>query len=316
MVKEGLLMENKEPTQEEVIKLLEIFSEEKDSDGVDRLAKMALKVINDLRQQVSGYAADQEVWMSGYQGSQKEIEKLESTVEAVSGERDKYKGLYEEMYRKYSEVSDKEYNIKAVKEDRDSYLNKCLGLQKQLDDEKKLHELAKAFHNEKCAEFDSLCYEHNKLLADMGSLAESNKKKDKDISDMSMIIKAHKYCVGPVHCQNCSDREEKLAERVKELEEENTVLANRLAEVPDPFPCKVGSGCEAAGSGCYTCPNNRYRQYDQKVWVQKILSEMKTWVLLHGKDKTTDSFGERGLLFFEAFGKMFEEFKKRYEVEE
>lgn len=244
------------------------------------------------------------------------IKSQKAGIEQLMEELNKYKGLYEEMYRKYSELADKEYNIKAVKEDRDNYLNKCLDLQKQLEDEKKLHELAKAFHNEKCAEFDSLCHSHNKLMSEMSSLAESNKKKDEDLSNMSMIIKAHKYCVGPVHCRNCSDREDKLAERVKELEEENTALANSLAEVPDPFPCKVGSGCEAAGSSCYTCPNNRYSQYDQKVLVQKILSEMKTWVLLHGKDKTTDSFGERGLLFFEAFGRMLEEFKKRYEVEE
>ena len=42
----------------------------------------------------------------------------------------------------------------------------------------------------------------------------------------------------------------------------------------DPFPCKMGSGCEAAGQGCYDCPNNRYREQIVKDTAKEILDEL------------------------------------------
>ena len=53
----------------------------------------------------------------------------------------------------------------------------------------------------------------------------------------------------------------KFLDKVNEnelLQKEISRLHGELAKVPDPFPCKVGSGCESAGEGCYTCQNNRY----------------------------------------------------------
>jgi hypothetical protein len=44
------------------------------------------------------------------------------------------------------------------------------------------------------------------------------------------------------------------------------------------------------------------------------LDEAKKWVKAHYKDKVTDSFGEREMLFMEAFGYLFEYLKEKYEV--
>jgi hypothetical protein len=47
---------------------------------------------------------------------------------------------------------------------------------------------------------------------------------------------------------------------------------------------------------------------------REILDEAKKWVKAHYKDKVTDSFGEREMLFMEAFGCLFEYLKEKYEV--
>ena len=48
---------------------------------------------------------------------------------------------------------------------------------------------------------------------------------------------------------------------------------------------------------------------------REILSEAKKWVKAHYKDKVTDSFGEREMLFMEAFGCLFEYLKEKYGVD-
>lgn len=48
---------------------------------------------------------------------------------------------------------------------------------------------------------------------------------------------------------------------------------------------------------------------------REILAEAKKWVMAHYKDKITDSFGERPMLFIEAFGCLFEYLKEKYGVE-
>ena len=47
---------------------------------------------------------------------------------------------------------------------------------------------------------------------------------------------------------------------------------------------------------------------------REILDEAKKWVKAHYKDKVTDSFGEREMLFMEAFGCLFGYLKEKYEV--
>lgn len=48
---------------------------------------------------------------------------------------------------------------------------------------------------------------------------------------------------------------------------------------------------------------------------REILAEAKKWVKAHYKDKVTDSFGEREMLFMEAFGCLFEYLKEKYGVD-
>ena len=62
-------------------------------------------------------------------------------------------------------------------------------LKQQLEDEKKLHSLAKAFYDEKQAEFDKLLYDYNKLKQQL-------KEKDKEIEELKQEINewiGHKF---------------------------------------------------------------------------------------------------------------------------
>lgn len=58
--------------------------------------------------------------------------------------------------------------------------------------------------------------------------------------------------------------------------------------------------------------NAKYRKESDTA--REILAEAKKWVKAHYKDKVTDSFGEREMLFMEAFGCLFEYLKEKYEV--
>ena len=62
------------------------------------------------------------------------IHRLQDENERLTKEKDKYKGLYEIMYRKYSDLQHKEFNFDALRKQRDEYLDKALELQKQVDE--------------------------------------------------------------------------------------------------------------------------------------------------------------------------------------
>ena len=54
-------------------------------------------------------------------------------------------------------------NVEYFKADFKSIKDYEQKFKQQLEDEKKMHELVKAFYNEKQAEFDKLLYDYNKL---------------------------------------------------------------------------------------------------------------------------------------------------------
>lgn len=60
----------------------------------------------------------------------------------------------------------------------------------------------------------------------------------------------------------------------------------------------------------YAIKWNGYRKESDTA--REILDEAKKWVKAHYKDKVTDSFGEREMLFMEAFGCLFEYLKEKY----
>ena len=59
---------------------------------------------------------------------------LKAEVERLQGERNKYKELYETMYRKWSELSDKEFNCQALRKEKNEYFDKAVELQKKVDE--------------------------------------------------------------------------------------------------------------------------------------------------------------------------------------
>ena len=104
-----------------------------------------------------------------------------------------------------------------------------------------------------------------------------------------------------------SSNEEKLQKQVDELKIElngyisdqgillqtNNELQKQVDELQqiDPFPCKVGSGCESAGKGCYTCINNRYRQQAVKDTAKEILQEGKYCLSKSLRDWIKEHYG-------------------------
>ena len=55
-------------------------------------------------------------------------------IKQLTKERDEYKNLYETMYRKYSNLQEKELNCEILRKERSEYLNKAVELQKQVDE--------------------------------------------------------------------------------------------------------------------------------------------------------------------------------------
>ena len=117
------------------------------------------------------------------------------------------------------------------------------------------------------------------------------KQLEKDVHDMSWIIKMHKYCVGADHCQNSSMKEFKLQKQVDELTVRTSELFQELQEEKRAYARAV------------------------KDTAKEILTDAKKWVKEHYKDKITDSFGEREMLFMEAFGCLLAYLKDKHGVE-
>ena len=60
--------------------------------------------------------------------------KQKAEIERLTEERNEYKGLYETMYRKWSDLSDKEFNCDALRKEKNEYFDKAVELQKQVDE--------------------------------------------------------------------------------------------------------------------------------------------------------------------------------------
>lgn len=55
-------------------------------------------------------------------------------IERMTEERNEYKRLYETMYRKWSNLSDKEINCDALRKEKNEYFDKAVELQKKVDE--------------------------------------------------------------------------------------------------------------------------------------------------------------------------------------
>ena len=62
------------------------------------------------------------------------LRKKNEEIERLTEERNKYKDLYTTMYRKYSDLTHKEFNFNTLMKQKDEYLDKALELQKQVDE--------------------------------------------------------------------------------------------------------------------------------------------------------------------------------------
>lgn len=95
-----------------------------------------------------------------------------------------------------------------------------------------------------------------------------------------------------------------------ELQKQVDELNAELEKAYEIERANIQAEIAEAGTSCHWC-----EQQTVKDTAKEILTEMRSWVLEHKNDKTTDSFGERPLLFMEAFGLLFAHLKERYGVE-
>lgn len=61
------------------------------------------------------------------------IDEQKAEIERLTEERNKYKDLYETMYRKFSDLQDKEFNFEALRKEKTEYFDKAVELQKQVE---------------------------------------------------------------------------------------------------------------------------------------------------------------------------------------
>ena len=61
-------------------------------------------------------------------------QKAKAEIERLTEERNKYKELYETMYRKWSDLSDKEFTCEALRKEKNEYFDKAVELQQQVDE--------------------------------------------------------------------------------------------------------------------------------------------------------------------------------------
>ena len=99
-------------------------------DLIHRLQAENERLTAKYRNLENNYEYDHEL----YRQYEIENQKLKAEIERLTEERDKYKGLYETMYRKWSDLSDKEFNCEALRKERNEYFDKAVELQKQVDE--------------------------------------------------------------------------------------------------------------------------------------------------------------------------------------
>lgn len=71
---------------------------------------------------------------------------------------DEYKNLYETMYRKYSDLSNKEFNCEALRKEKNEYFDKAVELQKQVDELTERAERAEEIANVYQSESTTKCW--------------------------------------------------------------------------------------------------------------------------------------------------------------
>jgi hypothetical protein len=96
--------------------------------------------------------------------------------------------------------------------------------------------------------------EEKKITAKDILEAAERMRNEVDSSEPKMIVLPAQLLFDVIY--SYQDEIADLEKQMDHLVDENRRL--------DPFPCRIGSGCEAAGKCCYTCPNNRYRQHAAK----------------------------------------------------
>lgn len=112
----------------------------------------------------------------------------------------------EEYYNQKVDELDEDYN-----KDLEERVGEILNLEKQLEEEKKLHSLAKSFYDEKQAEFDKLLYDYNQLKK---QLAE----KDKEIEELKLKLDIRAMSLQNINTERIESERNQTQLAIQELE--------------------------------------------------------------------------------------------------
>lgn len=94
------------------------------------------------------------------------IHRLQDENERLTKERNEYKGLYETMYRKWSDLCDKEFNCDALRKEKNEYFDKAVELQKQVDELKEERQTLVDKYNKADEAVDYWCEKYKQAVKD------------------------------------------------------------------------------------------------------------------------------------------------------
>ena len=97
------------------------------------------ELIGQIRILEHNWTCAEENFNNSVKNSDKIFYEQKAEIKLLTEERDKYKGLYETMYRQYADLREKEFDFEALKKEKNDYVDKSLELQKQVDELEELN---------------------------------------------------------------------------------------------------------------------------------------------------------------------------------
>lgn len=124
------------------------------------------------------------------------IADLLKEIERLTEERNKYKGLYETMYRKWSDLQDKEFNCEALRKEKNEYFDKAVELQKQVDEYKDKIEQGTLIEQKTCKNISEMHPVDGFTCSECGISLEdySEKEVDEENGDITYREYMLRYC--------------------------------------------------------------------------------------------------------------------------
>lgn len=146
--------------------------------------------------------------------------------------------------------------------------------------------------------------------AEIERLTEENENLKADILRYEDMEFTEKHC-------NLYSENESLKQWLKRVNADNEVLQRQVDELAYELAKKsiATEGINVTSTNISLYLHEKLLEQATKDTAKEILTDAKKWVKEHYKDTVTDSFGERPMLFMEAFGCLLAYLKDKHGVE-